>query len=53
MGHQKDYTFISIKHNLSNTTAKQASQQMFPPQVILSIRYNYTKKEIELLKTQG
>jgi uncharacterized Zn-binding protein involved in type VI secretion len=30
-GHQKDNTFISIGHNLADTTGKQVAQQMHPP----------------------
>jgi hypothetical protein len=51
-GHQKYNTFISIKHNLANTIAKQMANKC-PPQAILPIHYSYTQKEIELLKTQG
>jgi hypothetical protein len=51
-GHQKDDIFISISHNLVDTTAKQASQEM-PLQAILPIHYSCTEKETELLKTQG
>jgi hypothetical protein len=30
-GYQKDNMFISISHNLADTTAKQAPQQMLSP----------------------
>jgi hypothetical protein len=51
-GHQKDNIFISISHNLVDTTTKQTSQKM-TAQAILPIHCSYTEKETELFKTQG
>jgi hypothetical protein len=47
---KKDNTFMSISHNLADTTAKQEPKQTLP-QAILPIHYNYTQKKEEI-KTQ-
>jgi hypothetical protein len=52
-GHQKDYTFISISHNLVDITAKQAAQKTPPPGSFYQLTTIRKKKEVEVLKTKG